>query len=81
MSLHMDVLNAYRIQKRLTGHQVLEVETVMSSHGGDGKQTCNYSFFVCLLASLVFLGTCPRTHFVNQAGLELTEFRLPLPPK
>lgn len=39
--------------------------------------------FVCYIFEIGFLhsSSCPKTHYVNQAILKLTEFHLPLPPK
>ena len=42
---------------------------------------CLFSFFGFSRQGFSVYPWCPGTHCVEQAGLELTEFHLPLPPK
>ena len=45
------------------------------------KDTCSFCFCFFETRFLCSFGACPGTHSVDQAGLELTEIRLPPPPE
>lgn len=74
--------------KATVGQQVAREEG--RKRQGPSHWVCTFSFliilssyfFVYLFRERVFLShpSCPGTHYIDQAGLELTEILLPMPP-
>ena len=82
---------AHGSQKRVSDSLEQELEIIVSHHVDTANQTLvfcksNTCSFVCVCGFLEtgFLysfGASPGTHSVDQAGIELREIHLPLPPE